>query len=320
MIRAETFTKAPTPDWDTVTRKAVNGHFMFERNYMDYHADRFDDHSLLFYDDRVHSDREPVAVLPAHRKGGDLISHQGLPFAGLLWTEDVRMNAMAESVQALIDHMTKHDLSRLIYSPVPAPYKRFHDDEDIYQIERAGAVVAGTKVGCSARIGSNPGISKNRREIVNRAARRGLRFETRIPLADSYGIISNCLQEKFQKRPVHTLAELELLTQRYPKAIRCDGVFHEDDLVHSIITFHSDTCVRAQYTGGTNRGRDMHAQDFAFVSLVDAPEMQGRWFDFGTSMNPDTGDLQSKLHWYKETLGGRASLLRTYMLDLRETQ
>jgi hypothetical protein len=318
MIYAKVFTKALTPDWDAVTRKAVNGHFMFERNFMDYHADRFDDHSLLFYDDRVSDDREPIALLPAHRKGGDLISHEGLPFAGLLWTADVRMNAMTECVEALVEHMATHDFSRLFYAPVPAPYKRFHDDEDIYQIERAGAVLAGTKVGCSALIGSNPGISKNRREIVNRGARRGLRFEKRIALADSYRIISTFLEERFQKRPVHTLAELELLTQRFPEEIRCDGVFHEDELVHAMITFHSETCVRAQYTGGTSRGHDLHAQDFAFVSLLEAPEMQGRWFDFGTSMNPETGDLQSKLHWYKETLGGRTSLVRTYMLDLKE--
>lgn len=318
MVYVKVFAKALTPEWDSVAREAVNGHFMFERRFMDYHADRFDDHSLLFYDDRAHDDRGPIAVLPAHRKGGDLVSHAGLPFAGLLWKEDVRMNAMAGCVEAMVEHMAMHEFSRLFYSPVPTPYKRFHDDEDLYQIERAGAVLAGTKVACSARIGSNPGISKNRRAIVNRGARRGLRFERGIALADSYRIISAFLEERFQKRPVHSLAELELLTRRFPEEIRCDGVVHGDELVHAMITFHSVTCVRLQYTGGTRKGRELHAQDFANVSLLDAPEMQGRWFDFGTSMNPETGDLQSKLHWYKETLGGRTSLLRTYVLDLKE--
>ena len=35
--------------WDRYVLKARNATFLFFRDYMDYHKDRFTDHSLLFY-------------------------------------------------------------------------------------------------------------------------------------------------------------------------------------------------------------------------------------------------------------------------------
>jgi len=35
--------------WNDFNRSAKNPLFMFDRDYMDYHSDRFKDHSLMFY-------------------------------------------------------------------------------------------------------------------------------------------------------------------------------------------------------------------------------------------------------------------------------
>ena len=35
--------------WDSFVATSKNGTFLFMRDYMDYHADRFADHSLMFY-------------------------------------------------------------------------------------------------------------------------------------------------------------------------------------------------------------------------------------------------------------------------------
>ena len=34
--------------WDSFVATSKNGTFLFMRDYMDYHADRFADHSLMF--------------------------------------------------------------------------------------------------------------------------------------------------------------------------------------------------------------------------------------------------------------------------------
>ena len=45
--------------WDEVVRTANNGHFMFCRNFMEYHDDRFEDASLMFCDGQ-----RDLSVLP----------------------------------------------------------------------------------------------------------------------------------------------------------------------------------------------------------------------------------------------------------------
>ena len=47
--------------WDDLTIRSAGGTFLFLRDYMEYHASRFDDYSLLFYRKGV-----PIDILPAN--------------------------------------------------------------------------------------------------------------------------------------------------------------------------------------------------------------------------------------------------------------
>src|SRR6476620_2629490 len=64
-------------EWDSHVARSRAPHFLFYRDYMDYHADRFADASLLLYD--RHS---LIALLPANRDGNVIRSHGGLTFGG----------------------------------------------------------------------------------------------------------------------------------------------------------------------------------------------------------------------------------------------
>jgi hypothetical protein len=53
-------------------------HFPFYRDFMEYHEERFQDYSLLiFEEDKL------IAVLPANRVGDTVYSHQGLTYGDL---------------------------------------------------------------------------------------------------------------------------------------------------------------------------------------------------------------------------------------------
>ena len=49
MFEIRRYHTADQPLWDDYVSRARNATFLFYRAYMDYHADRFDDYSLLFY-------------------------------------------------------------------------------------------------------------------------------------------------------------------------------------------------------------------------------------------------------------------------------
>ena len=66
-------------EWNEHIARSKNGTFLTDRNYMDYHSDRFKDFSLMFY-----SKDKLSAVLPGNIKDNVYYSHQGLTYGGLI--------------------------------------------------------------------------------------------------------------------------------------------------------------------------------------------------------------------------------------------
>jgi hypothetical protein len=69
------YTPALRDTWDAFISASRNGTFLLQRGFMDYHADRFTDHSLLFF-----RDEKLIALLPAEEREGTLTSHGGLTY------------------------------------------------------------------------------------------------------------------------------------------------------------------------------------------------------------------------------------------------
>ena len=80
MVSLRRYTASDAPQWDRFVEDSKNGTFLFLRGYMDYHSNRFTDHSLMFYDEK----QRLIALLPANEKDGILYSHQGLTYGGLV--------------------------------------------------------------------------------------------------------------------------------------------------------------------------------------------------------------------------------------------
>src|ERR1700691_865424 len=75
----ERYTPDRKNEWDAFVSGAKSSTFLFYRDYMDYHQDRFTDHSLM-----VFRDGELAGLLPANLNAkGTLISHEGLTYGGL---------------------------------------------------------------------------------------------------------------------------------------------------------------------------------------------------------------------------------------------
>ena len=62
MISICRYTQNKQTEWDDFVKVSKNGTFLFLRAYMDYHSDRFQDHSLMFYNEK----NRLIAVLPAN--------------------------------------------------------------------------------------------------------------------------------------------------------------------------------------------------------------------------------------------------------------
>ena len=89
MITIRRYNSGDSVTWDAFVDASKNGTFMLKRGYMDYHADRFEDYSLLFY-----NDDELVALLPASIHELELRSHGGLTYGGMICSYAVKQQMM----------------------------------------------------------------------------------------------------------------------------------------------------------------------------------------------------------------------------------
>ena len=143
----ERYTPAMQPEWDEFAATARNATFLHRRGYMDYHADRFTDHSLIARGD----DGRILALLPANAEGGTLVSHRGLTYGG--WLTPARRFTAATMLGLFADmrsFLRAAGFATLVYRPVPHIYHSVPAEDDIYALWRNGAVA--DAVGASSTI------------------------------------------------------------------------------------------------------------------------------------------------------------------------
>jgi len=100
--------------WNKFILNSKNGTFLFNRNYMDYHSDRFIDSSLMFFDDN-----QLCAVFPANRIDDHLYSHQGLTYGGFITDTSMTIVRLIECFQLLIQYMKDSQINQLTYKTIP---------------------------------------------------------------------------------------------------------------------------------------------------------------------------------------------------------
>ncbi|MFR8206343.1 MAG: hypothetical protein ACLU99_08405 [Alphaproteobacteria bacterium] len=87
--------------WDDFVNHSKMPMFMFNRDFMEYHRDRFQDASIMFYND---SD-DLIAVMPASRHDTEIRSHGGLTYGGIICAEKMKQHIMLDCFQAMKDFL-----------------------------------------------------------------------------------------------------------------------------------------------------------------------------------------------------------------------
>ena len=129
MFEIRRYTSELADEWNQFIAKSKNGTFLFDRRYMDYHADRFNDHSLLFY-----FANRLLAVLPAHASGDTLYSHNGLTYGGLVMSSRLTVVQTMNLFRELNEQLRQEGFRHVSYKCIPWIYHRLSSDEDIYAL------------------------------------------------------------------------------------------------------------------------------------------------------------------------------------------
>src|SRR5690606_11984902 len=96
--------------------------------FMDYHQDRFRDHSLMVYNEK----NNLVACFPANETtNGTIWSHQGLTYGGFIFKNDLKLPIVIEIYQSILLYYSKEGFNLIRYKAFP----RFYNDAQTDEIE-----------------------------------------------------------------------------------------------------------------------------------------------------------------------------------------
>ena len=299
-------------EWNEFVAKSKNGTFLFDRRFMDYHADRFQDYSLMFYDDN-----RLLAVMPANQNGDTFVSHGGLTYGGLVMGAGIKAVQVCELFRELNGCLSCHGFRRVVYKAVPWIYHQQPAEEDLYALTSVCHARLMIRDISSAIISDRKmRFSGSRKDGIRKARRQGLIVRESEDFAAFWQILYDNLSAKYGLKPVHSAAELELLHSRFPDKIRLYMVFKGETPVGGTILFLTPQVLHVQYISATHEGKTYGAIDLLFDHLINHVYADYRIIDFGKSTCSDSADLNERLIFQKEGFGGRAVCYDTYEYSL----
>ena len=319
--------------WDAFVRQSKNGTFLLQRNFMDYHADRFTDCSLLVYDGGiVDSDGHEQccgleglkAVFPANWVEAErcVYSHQGLTYGGLIYSTTVTQTEVMTCMQLIARYcIDMLGAERMVYKPIPYIYSTCPSQEDLYAIFRLGARLVGRSVSSVVALASPLKMRTLRVRQAKKALEHNLYIDRLMEgdvagLHEYWQLLTDTLQRRHGARPVHTESEIKLLMDRFPKEIKVFLVKREQIVVAGCLVFVCGRVAHTQYIAAGDEGREKGALDMLFRHLIQDRFRSLDFLDFGTSMEPGSSILNEGLLFQKEGFGGRAVCYDSYELVL----
>lgn len=321
-FRFAAYTPADAPAWNAFVAASRNATFLFDRGYMDYHAQRFADASLLVYETRAPGGERLVALLPANREGDVLASHAGLTYGGLLLGESAGAQMVLHLMRALQAHLHAQGVRELHYKAIPAPYHRRPCQEDLYALWRCGAeLLRRDAVAAIAPLARDwPAAARKR---VTGAVRRqpGLVIADEPAGGDgpAWGEYWALLQAQLAGRhgaaPTHSEAEMRLLATRFPTRIRLKTARIHGDMVAGTVLYDCATARHAQYSAMRAGSGDVLW--LVFEAAIAEAQAGQRWFDFGNSNERQGRWLNAGLAFFKQSLGASTVVQDFYRLPCR---
>jgi len=287
--------------WNTFISVSKNATFLFHRDFMEYHADRFEDFSLLVFDET-----KLVAVLPANRVGGTVYSHQGLTYGGLVLNKKAKLSEVLGMFKSVLFFLNQNQIETLSIKMMPSIYTTNFSDELIYCLFAANAILTQCDALSVIDLSKPFEFSDGRKEGIKRGIKNNLVVKETTNVQPFWGeILIPNLEHKHQAKPVHTGKEMQFLQQKFPENIRIFNVYHNDKIVAGTVVFVTEKVVHAQYISGNEQKNELGSVDFLHDFLLKNVFQSKDYFDFGISNEAKGRKINTGLLFWKESFGAK---------------
>lgn len=315
MIEIIRYTKDKAEEWNEFNKKSKNSLFMFDRKYMEYHEDRFKDHSLMFY-----KDGELIALLPLSEDEKILTSHGGLTYGGFITNDKMKQHTMNDCFDELMTYSRNNDIKAIDYKTIPHFYHSQPAEEDRYALFINNANVVKIEASTVVDLKNPLKMPKGRKAQISRAKRESVLIKTLDNSSDFMSFIeleNEVLGTYHETKAVHTGEELALLHSYFPENIKLYGALKDDKLIAGTVLFEYDNVIHTQYMAANEEAREIGALDYTIATVIANYKDKKKWLDFGISTENKGKKLNEGLISQKEGFGGRTNVYTTFRLEVK---
>ncbi len=275
---------------------------------MDYHCDRFQDHSLLIIEnDRI------IGIVPAHIKENSFYSHRGLTYGFPV----AKVNKYHTVLQSLLDYLNDSAFAKAEFNLAPDFYnidpnkiikeKLLSDD---FKIDRVSTYLY-VDLSKDLKFSPKKTIGYRNGKFTGFYIERNNDFNSFWEF-----VLVPSLRSRHNSKPVHDVKEIEMLASRFPDNIIQHNLYRDDELLAGITFFIKDKIIKSQYAASTSMGMKTDAVGYLYMEAMKEYKKSGYHFmDLGP-VNEHDGSINEGLLRFKKQIGGKSEevlrLVKTY--------
>lgn len=308
-ILVERYENSRRNDWNEFNKNSKNGLFFFHRDFLEYHADRFTDHSLLIY-----KKNKIIAIFPASVDEDVITSHGGLTFGSLVISLQTKSVEVLEILKEIKSYYKNKNLQKIIYKTIPYIFSTYPAQEDLYALYREDAFLIRREISSVIDIQDAIRFSETKRQLVKKCATLELVVEEQTNYDEYWKLLCTVLL-KFDSNPTHSLSEIKYLQNKFPENLKLFTAKVSGKLLGGILIFNFGNVIHTQYMATSDEGRKIGALDYINSVLIDKYKDR-KYYSFGISTENQGRYLNEGLIQQKENMGGRGITLDTYEIIL----
>lgn len=312
IFKIEPYDERKKAIWDNFVQGSKNATFLFYRDYMDYHKDRFNDHSLMIYDGQG----KLLSLLPANRNDDTLVSHGGLTYGGFLSNERMRAEIMLNIFENVLIYFRKEGFTKWIYKVIPHIYHSYPAEEDGYALFRFNGMLYRRDASTTVIPQVEMPFQERRIRAIKKAKKEGIVCRESEEIEKYWQVLEENLASTYNAQPVHNLSEIIRLKNIFPNNIKLYCAYEHSEVIAGTLIYESNNVARTQYIASNKRAHSIGALDLLFSELIQSVYKGKKYFDFGTSNAEEGRYLHNGLIEFKQGFGGRTTTHDFYFINI----
>lgn len=306
MIEVVKYTADKKDEWDKFVGNSDIPVFMFHRDYMEYHKERFIDFSLLIY-----HKHKLVALLPAHILGSELYCHSGLTFGGLITSIHKSYEFVKEAYNTINHFLSIENINVLNIKLAPSIYSKTQNQVQEFLFRRCvneySDIKLSTCIFTKNHVFPKSTIEKRKLNLNQFEIGFSDRFE------EFWEILEINLYKFHKTKPVHTLSEILLLKNKFYKDILLYTAINKDTnkIDAAAVLYRFKHVVKLQYLAASEDGRKNRASHALYYSFINEFKGHVDYIDLGNCMD-DINVINSNLLYLKERFGATTYSMISY--------